>query len=139
MRFWIITLMLIALPLGASAAGIVPCKGTACQACDLVKLGNNIISFLIGLGVLVAVVMVAWAGVKLVTSGGSSESVGKAKGMIWSALVGFVIILACYLLVDVFMKTLTKDESGKSMGVAEWTAKFCEAPASTNAGFGGSH
>jgi hypothetical protein len=96
-----------------SFAQLIPCKGPDCQLCHLIQLMNNFINLLIALGVLWAVVMISFAGFKLVTSAGSSEAKQQAKSSILNVLIGFVIMLLAYLMVDTFMGALT----GKGLSV----------------------
>ncbi|NCN52205.1 hypothetical protein GW943_00105 [Candidatus Parcubacteria bacterium] len=87
---------------------LVPCEGPECQACDVVKLADNIIGFLIQIGILIGVVIFAIAGFTMATSAGNASQVSKAKGMFTNVIVGFIILLAAWLIVDTVMKTFAK-------------------------------
>jgi len=66
-------------------------------------LGQNIttiINFALGLLGLVAVAFLIYAGVLMVTAGGNEEQVGKAKKIITYAVIGIVIILLSYTIVQ---------------------------------------
>jgi hypothetical protein len=91
----------------ASAQGLVPCDGPDCNLGSLFKLGNNLTTFFIGFGVLYAVIMISYAGFKLVTSAGKGEALSEAKSLIWNVLVGFLIIVLAVLVVNVVLKVLT--------------------------------
>jgi len=70
-----------------------PAKGT---------LGQNIttvINYFLGLLGLIAVAMLIYAGVLMVTAGGNDEQVTKARKIIMYAVVGIVIILLSYTIV----------------------------------------
>jgi hypothetical protein len=99
-----------ALPILASAAGLVPCGGRGEPECGLehlIGLGNNIITFLIGLATLVAVILLAIGGFKLVISQGNPGAMEDAKKRIWNVLIGFLIILLAWLVVETILTLLT--------------------------------
>ncbi len=77
---------------------------TGCRACDLVTLANNVMQFLIIISVFIAMVIVAWAGLKYVVSGGSASELGS---MLSNIIVGIVIMLCAWLIVDTVIKYLT--------------------------------
>lgn len=98
-------------------SGLVTCSGLDCDACDLIKMTNRIVNFLITLLTIAATVMVVVAGFRLVTSGGDTGAMQSAKKMFTNVLIGFVIVLSAWLLVDTVLKTLTSDGQGLEM----WT------------------
>lgn len=106
-------------PQVSMSAGLVPCEGPDCNLCSLVALGQGIINFLIYIGVFLGVIMIAIAGFTLVLSGGNESAKEKAKSRMWNVLVGFVIILLAYLIVETVMFVFT----GSSLGT--WSAKVC--------------
>ncbi|MBU1017982.1 pilin [Patescibacteria group bacterium] len=66
------------------------------------SLGQNIttiINYFLGLLGLIAVAMLIYAGVLMVTAGGNDEQVTKARKIIMYAVVGIVIILLSYTVV----------------------------------------
>ena len=101
---------LFIMPAATQAGGLVPCGGPLpekpCQSCDVVQLENNIVGWLvIILGILAAIVIV-YAGVKLVTSGGNQHAMEEAKGMISNIIIGYLIVLAAWLVIDYGLKAL---------------------------------
>ena len=104
---------LAAVPLFVFAQGLVPCSGPDCQACDLVKLGNNVISFLISIAAIIGAIMFAVAGFKMVISAGNESEVSAAKELMTNVVIGFVILLAAWLIVDTVMKTFVGDKLGR--------------------------
>ena len=108
-----------------SGAGLVPCGVTAdspldetkdyntateCQACHLVQLTQNIIHFLIGLAVSVAVLMFAWAGILFFTSGASPDKINKGKRIFGQALFGFLLALCAWLIINTLLFILVDQE-----------------------------
>lgn len=103
--------VVLSVPVIAFAAGLVPCGGPgepACQACYVVSLVNNIIKFLIQIGVVIAVILFAVAGIKLATSGGNASAVSSAKSIFTNVIIGFLILLASWLIIDTVMKVFAK-------------------------------
>ena len=94
------------------AAGLVPCgeKGNPCNACHAMGMVNNLISYLFTIITFLAVMVIMYAGVKLVTSQGNASEWEEAKGMMTNMIVGFVIVLSAWLVVDTLMKMLLSDE-----------------------------
>jgi hypothetical protein len=70
----------------ASGAG---CNGSNTSLNNIVKVGVNIFSTIIGI---VAVIMIMVGGFKYITAGGDSGQIGSAKTTIIYAVVGLVIV-----------------------------------------------
>ncbi len=90
---------------------LVPCTATTgqppCGWNDLMNLVNNIITFVLrDMVIPIAAIMSAYAGFLLVTSGGSTESRGKAKKIFTSAVVGLIIALVAWLVVSTILVIL---------------------------------
>jgi hypothetical protein len=105
--------------------GFVPCSGTNCSACDLVKLANTIIKWLIGILFIIFAILVAVAGARLVTSGGNQSAKEAAKSSLTNAIIGIIIILAAWLLVDTIMRALLGN-SGQFTGGGPWSEVACQ-------------
>lgn len=90
------------------------CTGLDCSACNIVEMANGLIKWLIGILFLLFAVLMMIAGVRLVTSAGNPSALSDAKDKFINAIVGFLIILAAWLIVDTIMKGLVgmKDEDG---------------------------
>ncbi len=99
----------------AQNEGLVPCDGSPenpCDACALVTLADTLISFLFTVLTLIVVLMIVYTGFKLVVSQGDPGAWSGAKSMFTNVVIGFVIILAAWLIVDTFMKVLVGGEGG---------------------------
>ncbi len=101
-----------------SGAGLVPCGvtqdsplstekdvgvATECEACHLVQLTQNIIHFLIGLAVSIAVLMFAWAGILFFTSNANPEKINKGKRIFGQTLFGFLLALCAWIIVNTLL------------------------------------
>ncbi|MBY0310310.1 hypothetical protein K2Q16_04160 [Patescibacteria group bacterium] len=103
----------IFLPLGVEAAGLVPCGGRGeaqCQACDVTKLINSVVAWLMVVLSIVAALLIMVAGFRLLTSGGNPGALNQAKETFSNILIGFFILLAGWLLIDTLMKALLSDQ-----------------------------
>jgi hypothetical protein len=123
--------MLLVFPVASYAAGIVPCDGVAvgggviCQTCHFIELGSNILNWIVGIMATVCAVVIAVAGLKMATAGGDAGAVSSAKEMIKNAIVGFIILLAAWLIVDTVMRVFVGDQIPN---FGPWNEIQCVAP-----------
>ncbi len=104
---------IIPISVGADEAqGLVTCSGPDCNFCTFFAMVNGVIAWIISIMTLVAVFVLVFAGFRLVTSGGDPGALQKAKEMITNVLIGFVIMLAAWVIVDTIIKTLTGSDYG---------------------------
>jgi hypothetical protein len=87
---------------------LIPCTND-CDFNDLLKLVNNIIEWIVFISTPVAAGVFAWAGFTYMTTGVVDERT-KAKNMIQKVFLGFVFILAAWLLVSTILNALLADE-----------------------------
>jgi len=66
--------------------------------------------FLVGVGGILATIMMMWGGLRYVASGGSPQRISGAKDQITAALSGLIILLASYLLLLTINPNLVKFE-----------------------------
>lgn len=107
---------------------LVPCGGTdnpatvgvdeswTCNYCHLFNLAQNIVQFLVAISVFIAVLLFVYAGFLFLTSGGNVAQIAKAKGIFGKVFIGFVIVLAAWLIIDVVMKSFYSGGSTASPG-----------------------
>lgn len=106
----VFSVVITALPLWAFAQGLVPCEDN-CQFCHVAVLLNNIAAWLVGILSIVVALIFAVSGIQLVTSGGNVSAKETAKKRILNAFIGFVIVLAAWLIVDFIMKSLLSSDA----------------------------
>lgn len=119
-RHWaVITLVHVLLLVPVAATGqsaltqrIVPCDGTDCTICHIATLAQNLLNFGIYVAVFLSAVLFAWAGFKALTAAGNSEKYADAKRIFGNVLIGLVIILTGWLIIDTLMKTMTDGSFG---------------------------
>lgn len=98
-------------PALASAQGFVTCSGPDCNFCSLVEMANKIIEFLITMTIIIATLMLAYAGFKMVFSQGDPGSLAKAKEYMLNVFIGVLLMLAAWTIVDTLIKVLLKDDA----------------------------
>ncbi len=98
------------------------CSGTDCTACNIVHLANGVIKWLIGILFVVFAVLVAIAGIRLVVSGGNSRALDQAKETFINAIIGLLIILSAWLVIDTIMRVLIGNDGRLGAGgdVSGW-------------------
>lgn len=112
------TLTLLVLPTLASAAFPIPywpsesqpiitCGGTDCNLCELINTSQNVISFAMTLLIAVfAPIMLVYGGVMIMISRGSPEAFEKGKKAFTGAIIGIVIGLGAFLIINEFVNLL---------------------------------
>ncbi len=84
---------------------VIPCNFT-----DFMKLIDNVIKFILyKLAIPIAAIMFAYAGFKMVTSGGSTESRTQAKSIFTNTALGLIFVAGAYLLVKTILSILGYD------------------------------
>lgn len=85
--------------------GLVPCIDN-CDFYRFLDLIDNIFNYIVIIAVPAASVAIAYAGIILVTATNDSGKRSEAKGILWAAVLGLVIVLAAYLIVNTVLDTL---------------------------------
>jgi hypothetical protein len=118
---------------GSTIGGLVQlsgCSGPDCTACNAVDMLNGFIKWLIGIMFILCAVLITVAGVRLVTSGGNSHTLDEAKGMLTNAIIGMLIILAAWMIIDTVMRGLLgtdgKLDYGTVTGWLYWSEVQCQ-------------
>lgn len=91
----------------------IPCSGVDCNACHVVKLVNELIIWLFGIIFLLFAVLMMYAGFGLVTSGGNPAALQSAKSMFTNALIGLLIVMSAWLIVDTIMQAFVGGGGGE--------------------------
>lgn len=90
--------------------GLVPCGSPGQEPCTtehVVAFANNVITWLISILGVIAVIALMITGFKLVTSAGNPGAWTQAKDMFTNIVIGIIIILAAWLVVDTILKGFT--------------------------------
>ncbi len=118
--------ILMAAPMLIMAAGLVPCGGPgeeACQTCHVVQLISTVVQYLVMILGVVAAILIVVSGLRLVVSAGDASAKAKAKSMISSLLIGYVIVLAGWMLVDLGLRAILNSTTYGVWNVIQCTAQ----------------
>lgn len=119
----ICAVFLMPMAVSAQAGGLIPCNGPDCNTCHVVALANNVVNWLITFLSIVAVIGFVISGFQLVTSGGDTGALSAAKARFTNVVIGIVLVLASWLIVDTIMLGLT------GQGMSMWGTVECKASA----------
>lgn len=100
---------------GRTAGGVAYKAGEVvpCEFNDFMKLIDNIINFILKfMAIPIAAIMFAYAGFLMVTSGGSTESRGKAKNIATNTVFGLVIVAGAWLIVKTLLSIMGYTDLG---------------------------
>lgn len=75
----------------------------------VLQVVQNGINLAISLGVIIATLFFAYAGFVWMTSGGNPGKIEQGRTMILNVIIGLVVLLSAWLIVDFIMKTLYND------------------------------
>lgn len=91
---------------------LVPCDGTSvtggveCNLCTFAELIQNIINLTVYLAVVGCALLVAYAGWLMLSAGGNTSQYANGKKIFGNAVVGLIIILGGWLVVDTILKSV---------------------------------
>lgn len=123
----VVMVCIFIVPVSVGAAGLVPACGGAgeppCQACHVVVLVNNVVGWLVMILGVIAAILIVVAGARLVTSAGNSSAKEEAKSSMTNLLIGYLIVLAAWLVLDYGLRALLLQDGTYSFGV--WNQISC--------------
>ncbi|MBC7836685.1 hypothetical protein H7X87_02805 [Acetobacteraceae bacterium] len=135
-------LVWVLLPFLAKAQGIVPCGQSTgadpsrggvdvgaigCNLCHVGELFQNLINFLVGVSIPVALIMFGVAGWIMFTSGSNPERHKKGKKVFQSVFIGFIVVVSGWLIVQTILSVLVRDE----FIISDWRSLNCDATDAT--------
>lgn len=90
---------------------LIVCDGveTKCTYDSLIELVKVLINDMVIISTLLAVLTFIWVGIKLLSSGGNESAMTDAKKMLWKVVIGYLWILAAWLVVYTITSVLLKD------------------------------
>jgi type IV secretory pathway VirB2 component (pilin) len=98
-------------PLLVQSAGLVPCGGEGepdCNLCHLLVLAQNVLNFAMEMAFLLVVVLIIYGGLRWVFSLGKEENIRAGQKLITNAIIGLIIILAAWLIVNAIFALIVK-------------------------------
>lgn len=130
-------LILLLVPVVASAAGLVPCgrmendpttaddESVPCTLCHFIIGFKGLIDYGFKVIVILSIVAIFAAGTMYIISSGDETMMTKAKGFLKVTLYGFAYVFAGWLIVTVVMLALSA-KSDLGIGVANWNTFTCD-------------
>lgn len=112
---------LLFMPLLTSAAGLVPCGGpdeNPCTICDLLVLVQNVLEFALKVAFLVIIGFIVYGGFRWIFSLGKEENLKAGQQIITNAIIGLVIILTSWIIVNTVFWTI------KQIGGEDYTGTW---------------
>lgn len=94
------------LPKNLYAAILVKCTGTDCNYDAFKMLFTEFFSLAIKFGIAIIAVAFTYAGFLYLTSAGNSGKISKANTVLKNSVIGILVVLLAYLLVDTLLGTL---------------------------------
>ena len=93
----------------AQDTGLVPCgyADNPCTTAHVAAFVNGLISFLISILSVFAVIVLVITGFQMVVSAGNADQWGVLTRRLTNIIIGIVLILAAWLIVDTIMRALT--------------------------------
>jgi hypothetical protein len=136
--FFILIIVSLILPFQVSAAflsgPIVPCGREGqdpCTLCDFFKMANSIVNFLLQLILIIAPIFILVGGVMILTSGGRSDQVTLGKKIITNTVIGVVIALLSWTIINEILIVLNGSITveGKEVGkILDWPWNKIDCP-----------
>lgn len=128
--FSLLSLLLFS-PLLTNAAGLVPCGRTfddpetlnihedrPCTICDLLVLAQNVLQFALKMAFLVIIGFIVYGGFRWIFSLGKEENLKAGQQIITNAIIGLIIILTAWLIVNTVFWVI------KEMGGDDYTGTW---------------
>ncbi|MDO8443450.1 MAG: TrbC/VirB2 family protein [Candidatus Azambacteria bacterium] len=60
---------------------------------SITGLVDNVATWLLGIGLTISTIVIIWAAIVFITSGGNTERVTMARKTLWYAIIGIVVLL----------------------------------------------
>lgn len=120
--------------------GLVPCGGTGqkpCQLCDIFQLAKNITDYVVYLGFFIATGAIGVGGFMIMIGGAAPSTLEQGKNAMTAGVVGLLIILFAWFIVDLSIKVMVGSVDIKSIisggggaggfkNVGPWNSFKCE-------------
>ena len=112
------------MPLFTPGWSIVPeaCRTCACGFAGVMGTVQNLMNGAISLAIFIAVGIMAWAGFLYITTPTNPEARSQANKMMMNAVIGFLIVISAWMIVDFVMKVLYSGPDGQSGAFGPWNS-----------------
>lgn len=89
--------------------GLVTCTGLDCNFCYFADMVEKVLNFITTLLIIISVIFLAVTGVQIAASGGNENAKQILKERLSNIVIGFVLVLASWVIVDTLIKVLVVD------------------------------
>lgn len=126
--FFLGSVLLIAQPVQAAESTFFgPIVPTQCQSCPcgfagVLEVARHLMNFAITFGVIVLTIMIAYGGLMYILSVANPENRRQANSLITGALIGMVLVLSSWLIVDFVMRALYSGPDGTEGKFGPWNS-----------------
>ncbi|MEK9184429.1 MAG: D-alanyl-D-alanine carboxypeptidase family protein [Patescibacteria group bacterium] len=113
-----------------------------CGYAAVLEVIRHLMNFAVTFGVIVVTIMLAWGGFLYILSAAKPESRSQANSLISGAVIGLLLVLGSWLIVDFIMRTLYSGPDGTAGKFGPWNsilaekANFCIVAQDTKPLFG---
>lgn len=94
-----------------------------CDLCDLLHVGQNFFYLLLEAGTLIAVGVIVYGAIRLMTAGGSKNLAEEARKIITNAIVGILIAIGGWVIINTIIFIITPDKGTNS----NWFSIECQS------------
>lgn len=123
-----LSILFLTVPVAVFAQGLVPCDGPDCGWGDLLTLGERILDFIIAISITASAVMFAYAGWLFFSDTGNASNVEKGKKIFGAVVIGLIIVLVAWLVVNTILVTLTGRGLDERKGDVSYIPVDIQAP-----------
>ncbi|MCP6720141.1 MAG: pilin [Patescibacteria group bacterium] len=82
-----------------------------CTFCDALKVTSNVVQLLFQVAIPIAVAMIIYGALRLMFAGGSQERITQSRKIMTSAVIGLIIALSAWIIVNTLLHVLTGNPS----------------------------
>lgn len=99
------------------------CYTGECNLCHVQKMAMNGVIFIIAMAIVFCGLVLVYAGLLLVFFAFVPNALSRARSIVWHSIVGFIGLLAAFLIVDTVMRALFADEN---IEFGPWNEYLCK-------------
>ncbi len=96
-----------------------------CSVCDLQRLGMKLLTFFVMIFVAIAALLFVNAGYLYLTASAKPANVARAHKVFVNTMIGLVVVLAAYMLIDVIVKSLVSQDASNKASWGPWNEILC--------------
>ncbi len=104
---------------------ILTCHGTECNLCHMLQTFQNLAYVMLSIGIFaIAPIFFVWGGIRIITAGASPSGITAGKSILTGTVVGVLIGLGAFLIINTVLKALNDVNPGAGSKVG-WPVISC--------------